>query len=264
MKFAAEFEAAEGAVQKASAYLVEEYARFQAIADARADISTAADRGAQEIILRHLREAFPDDAFCAEEATDSLKTLPQTGPRVWVIDPIDGTRGFAKKVGEFSIMVGFVHEGEIALGIVAQPATERVTYAVRGSGCWRRDGAESAVRCAVTKVASLGDATLTQSHSSRRSALAEKLAPARVIQTYSAGIKLAQVARGEADLYLNDYHEFHDWDICAGHILVTEAGGRVTGIRGETLVYGTPGAWQRQGLLASNGLLHEGAAARLA
>ena len=71
------------------------------------------------------------------------------------------------------------------------------------------------------------------------------------------------MARGEADVYLNTYDAFHDWDICAGHILVTEAGGKVTGTRGETLQYGLPGAWQRQGLLASNGRVHEESVKRL-
>src|SRR5690348_13868728 len=83
--------------------------------------------------------------------------------------------------------------------------------------------------------------------------------PARVRETYSAGIKLALVARGEADVYLNDYVNFHDWDICAGQILVEEAGGTVTGLKGEGLRYGTPGAWQRQGLLATNGPLQAAA-----
>src|SRR5207245_8201337 len=85
----------------------------------------------------------------------------------------------------------------------------------------------------------------------------QALRPARVVETYSAGIKLARVARGEADVYVNTYDAFHDWDICAGHILVAEAGGRVTGLAGQELHYGLPGAWQRDGLLASNGLLHE-------
>jgi 3'(2'), 5'-bisphosphate nucleotidase len=89
------------------------------------------------------------------------------------------------------------------------------------------------------------------------------LEPAKVLETYSAGIKLALVARGEADLYLNSYDAFHDWDICAGHILVTEARGVVTGTHGEELHYGLPGAWQRQGLLASNGLVHEQAMRKL-
>jgi 3'(2'), 5'-bisphosphate nucleotidase len=89
------------------------------------------------------------------------------------------------------------------------------------------------------------------------------LKPARVIETYSAGIKLALVARGEADVYVNTYEAFHDWDVCAGDILVAEAGGKVTGLKGEELRYGLPGAWQRSGLLATNGALHEAAVAGL-
>jgi 3'-phosphoadenosine 5'-phosphosulfate (PAPS) 3'-phosphatase len=85
-----------------------------------------------------------------------------------------------------------------------------------------------------------------------------------MIETYSAGIKLALVAGGEADIYVNDYREFHDWDIAAGQILVEEASGRVTGLAGEALRYGLEGAWQRQGLLASNGVLHEAALCSLA
>jgi 3'-phosphoadenosine 5'-phosphosulfate (PAPS) 3'-phosphatase len=89
------------------------------------------------------------------------------------------------------------------------------------------------------------------------------LGPARVTETYSAGIKLALVARGEADLYANSYDAFHDWDICAGHLLVDEADGRVTGLGGQPIRYATPGAWQRDGLLASNGVLHVEALRRL-
>jgi 3'-phosphoadenosine 5'-phosphosulfate (PAPS) 3'-phosphatase len=80
----------------------------------------------------------------------------------------------------------------------------------------------------------------------------EVLKPAKVIETYSAGVKLARVARGEADVYVNTYSEFHDWDIAAGHLLVEEAGGQATGLKGETLRYGEAGAWQRHGLIAAN------------
>jgi 3'-phosphoadenosine 5'-phosphosulfate (PAPS) 3'-phosphatase len=108
----------------------------------------------------------------------------------------------------------------------------------------------------------LNRCTLTHSRSrdpAKRSHWANVIQPTKVVVTYSAGIKLALVARGEADIYLNTYEAFHDWDICAGHILVSEAGGNVTGIAGQELRYGTPGAWQRDGLLATNGLLHDAA-----
>ncbi|MCI0681949.1 MAG: 3'(2'),5'-bisphosphate nucleotidase CysQ [Gemmataceae bacterium] len=256
------------AVHAATEYLVQEYDRFQQIPDAPADITTEADRQAQEILLQHLTRAFPGDALCAEENTPTLQAAAHTGPRLWIIDPIDGTRGFAQKNGEFSVMVGFVDQGQIVLGIVAQPATQRLTYATHRGGCWRRDGADAApVRCRVTDVDGLERATLTQSrsrHPDKPSRWVQGLRPAQVIESHSAGIKLALVARGAADLYLNTYDAFHDWDICAGHILVSEAGGTVTGSDGQPLVCGLPGAWQRHGLLATNGKIHDAALTRLA
>ncbi len=267
MPYEQELDAALEAARLAGEALREAYERFKVIPNAPADISTDADRQSQEIVLTHLRGQFPGDAFCAEEETATLAGAAHTGPRLWVVDPIDGTRGFARKNGEFSVMIGFVEGGRIGAGVVLEPASQRLTYAVRGGGCWRRDGAGEAVRCSVSAVGTLSEATLTQSRPSdpaKKSRVVTAMAPGRVVQTYSAGIKLALVARGEADVYANTYDAFHDWDICAGHILVEEAGGTVTGLAGEELRYGLPGAWQRSGLLATNGLLHEEALKRLA
>jgi len=249
------------AVNKACSHLLVAYADFQAIPDAPADITTEADRQTQEILLQHMLGIFPNDAFSAEENTVTLKNARCSGDRLWIIDPIDGTRGFAQKNGEFSVMVALVDEKQIGVGIVAQPTLGRLTYAVRGGGCWRRDkDAAMPTRCRVTATARLDQATLVQSRSrdaNKPSRWVKALGPAKIIETHSAGVKLALVARGEADLYLNTYDAFHDWDICAGHILVSEAGGKVTGTAGQSLVYGAPGAWQRHGLLASNGKVHE-------
>jgi 3'(2'), 5'-bisphosphate nucleotidase len=262
-----ELQTALDAACAAGRYLLDEYSRFEVIPDAPADISTDADRGSQEIILQAIRAAFPQDALCAEETTTTLQASAKTGARLWIVDPIDGTRGFARKNGEFSVMIGFVADGQIALGVVHQPAAGRLTYAVRGQGCWRRDDGGEPTASRVTSVAALRESTLTQSRSrtpGKRSRWAEAMNPARVVESYSAGIKLALVARGEADVYLNTYEAFHDWDICAGHILVTEAGGKVTGTGGQELQYGLSGAWQRHGLLATNGKLHEPALAVIA
>src|SRR5262245_19118073 len=260
-----ELDVAIEAARLAGRYLLEEYERFQAIPNAPADITTHADRQAQEIILQHIHRAFPDDALCAEENTPTLATMPHVGPRLWIVDPIDGTRGFAQKNGEFSVMIGFVQDGAIGAGLVLEPANGRLTYARRGTGCRRSDKDAAPVACRVSTCTKLSEATLVQSRSRNpdKSRGAQAFHPARVSETHSAGIKLARVARGEADLYLNTYDAFHDWDICAGHILVAEAGGRVTGIAGEELRYGLEGAWQRHGLLASNGTLHEAALAKL-
>jgi 3'(2'), 5'-bisphosphate nucleotidase len=267
MKYENELHVALEAARLAGELILEQYRRFEVVPDAPADISTDADRQAQEIILSHIQKAFPGDALCAEEATPTLATAARSGPRLWVVDPIDGTRGFARKNGEFSVMVGFAEGGEPAAGVVLEPAKARLAFAWQGGGCWKEDDAGSSrQRCSVTAVSRLADAVVTQSHSrdpARPSRHIQALRPARVLETYSAGIKLAQVARGDADIYLNTYDAAHDWDICAGQILLTEAGGRVTNFRGERFRYGLPGAIHHHGLLASNGHLHEAALAAL-
>src|SRR5262245_7762422 len=129
MPYEQELLAALEAVGRAGQVILRAYAAFEAVPDARADITTDADRQAQETILTLLRQHFPGDALSAEEETPSLAGVPHEGPRLWVIDPIDGTRGFAKKNGEFSVMVGFVEQGRLALGVVLEPALRRLTYA---------------------------------------------------------------------------------------------------------------------------------------
>src|SRR4051794_4032984 len=205
MRYRAELTAAMDAGQKAAARILELYAGFVAIPDAKSDITTQADHDAQEIILQSLRRLYPDDAFQAEEATPTLAAVRRAGPRIWVIDPIDGTRGFAQKNGEFSVMIGLVEEHEPVLGVVLEPALNRLTYAVRGAGCWRQDGEGEPVACRVTSQGNLAVATLVQSHSRHPgpSRQARALGVARAVETHSAGVKLARVARGEADLYVN-------------------------------------------------------------
>ncbi|MCI0639515.1 MAG: 3'(2'),5'-bisphosphate nucleotidase CysQ [Gemmataceae bacterium] len=254
-----ELEVALQAAELASSYLVEEYEHFEPIPNAPASISTEADRRSQEIILQHLLQHFPDDGLSAEEATETARNAKQSADRLWIVDPIDGTRGFAMKNGEFSVMIAFLHQGKLAVGVVEQPAAQRRTYASLGKGCWRRDQGNAAQQCFVAQTAEFQHATLTQSRSKNpggRSRWVEALQPGRIVESYSAGIKLALVARAEADVYLNSYEAFHDWDIAAGHLLVQEAGGATTDIDGNELVYGLPGAWQKNGLLATNGKLH--------
>lgn len=262
-----ELAAALAAAELAARIVADQYARFVAIPDAPADISTEVDRQAQETILVYLRQQFPNDALCAEEATTTLASAARAGTRLWIVDPIDGTRGFARKNGEFSIMIAFVQDGRVAVGAVQEPARGRLTYALRGGGCWRRDGSEASPSpCTASAAGSLSAAALTQSRPRDPGMVTrpvQLLGPKRIVETYSAGIKLALVARGEADLYVNTYSAFHDWDICAGQLLVEEAGGRVTGLAGQEIQYGLPGAVQRHGLLASNGRIHDAALAAL-
>jgi 3'(2'), 5'-bisphosphate nucleotidase len=267
MQYERELQTALDAAHRAGSLIRRDYEAFVPIPNAPASITTETDRNAQETILQCLHTAFPDDALCAEEATETLKAARRTGSRIWIVDPIDGTRGFAMKNGEFSVMIGLVEHGELAVGVVLEPVSNRITYAAREGGCWVRTGAGAPIRCRVSAVADLDASALVQSHSkspNEPSGPVRAIRPARVIEVYSAGVKLALVARGEAELYVNTYANFSDWDICAGHLLVTEAGGLATTLLGKLIRYCAPDHSQRGGLLATNGHVHDEAVRRLA
>lgn len=264
-RYQTELADAREAARRASEYLRREYEAFAAIPDAPVTISTHADKAAQELILGFLHERYPGYALCAEEATPAFDAVPKAGPRAWVVDPIDGTRGFAKKLGQFSVMIALLIEGAPVVGVVAEPAQHRHTFAELGGGCWAHAEGAAPARCRVS-ARGPDELVLVQSHAktgmSPRPVRA--LAPKRVIETYSGGVKLAAVARGEADVYANTYETFCDWDIAAGHLLVTEAGGTVTDLSGAPVAYQAPDFKQTRGLLATNGVVHAVAAARLA
>jgi 3'(2'), 5'-bisphosphate nucleotidase len=255
-----EVSAALDAADLAADLIRREYRTFVAVPDAPVSISTHVDKASQDVILEYLHAQFPADALCAEESTAGLAKVAHRGPRVWVVDPIDGTRGFAKKTGQFSVMIGLLIDGEPVVGVVSEPAQDRTTYAWVGGGCWTMVADGTSVRCTVSR-RPLRDAVLTQSWSKpgQPSRPVRALAPAGVVETYSGGVKLAQVARGDADVYANVYETFFDWDICAGHVLVNEAGGRVTDLSGGPVRYAADRFAQTRGLLATNGLFHDDA-----
>ncbi len=264
MAFEIELAAAREAAALASDLLCREYETFVAIPDAPVTISTHADKASQELILAFLHERFPADGLCAEESTPAFDVLPKAGRRAWVVDPIDGTRGFAKKVGQFSVMIGFLVDGQPVVGVVAEPAQHRTTFASVGGGCWTHTDAAEPSRCVVS---TRGFSELVLVQSWAKTGMSPKpvkaLTPLRTIETYSGGVKLAHVARGEADVYANTYEAFADWDICAGHVLVTEAGGTVTDLSGNPITYQSANFRQTRGLLATNGVIHTEAVVRL-
>ncbi len=245
--------------------ILAEYKKFVAIENAPSSITTHVDHLAQENLLKRISAYFPNDGYCAEEKTPTLALLTEerkkraeTPKRIWIIDPIDGTRGFATKNDQFSIMIGLFEDNKIVLGVVVEPVRMRRTFAISEEGCWKQDGSEPPTRCSVSQVKSLKEATLVQSLSKTpfETPIAKLIQPKKTIGTHSAGIKLALVARGEADIYVNNYQRFYDWDISAGHCLVIEAGGIATELSGKELQYQKEDFSQIGGIFATNPELH--------
>src|SRR6266852_5004181 len=98
---------------------------------------TAADREANELIVGRLQREFPDDGILAEESVDSEHRLDRN--RVWLIDPMDGTKNFIKRDGDFAVQIGLAINGESVLGVVYQPVRDALYRATRGGGAWIED-----------------------------------------------------------------------------------------------------------------------------
>ncbi len=274
---------------------------------------TVADFGSQALICRALGEAFPEDPVIGEEDSADLRqaghesTLEQVvghvrvqrpeadtdevcrwidrggakdySPRFWTLDPIDGTKGFLRKM-QYAISLALIVEGQIEVAALGCPnlGTElmgdrgagTVLLAIRGAGVWQVPLTEKGDPAAV-KASGQGDATqirfcesVESAHSSHSDSarIADKLAIVAEPARLDSQTKYAVVARGEAEAYLrlprdNKYKE-KIWDHAGGVLVVLEAGGRVTDINGKDLDF-TQGYTLKNnlGVIVSNGLVHD-------
>ncbi len=232
---------------------------------------TQADRTANELIVRGLREAFPEDGTLAEESVDTERRLSRE--RVWMIDPIDGTKGFIAGTGDFAVQVGLAVEGRSVLGVLYAPATDVLYWAARGHGAWvlrptsEADAAYRAERLHVTGETELGRMRLAESRSHRGPRMEELVSALGVraeVRCHSVGIKVGLLVERQADLYIHLSPKTKQWDTCAPEAVLTEAGGRMTDIWGGPLRYNTEDVLNRNGLVASNGAAHDAVIARVA
>jgi 3'(2'), 5'-bisphosphate nucleotidase len=224
---------------------------------------TAADRMADELISAGLQAEFPDDGLLTEESDDDLLRLEKE--RVWIVDPLDGTSEFIAETDDFAVQIALAVDGHPALGVVYQPVKSHLLYAVQNRGAYLvRDGTRT--RLQVSSVADPGEMCLVASRS-HYSTFIETARQALGIESVnrvgSVGLKVGLVARGACDLYLATTIS-KEWDLCAPHALLLEAGGVVTNLCGESLVYNKADPVACTGLVASNGLAHDQIVATLA
>ena len=201
---------------------------------------TEADEKAEALILPALETLLPGVPVVAEEAV-AAGQIPEVGARFWLVDPLDGTKEFINRNGEFTVNIALIEDGAPVLGVVLAPALDRLFGGAVGVGAWVEERAgrrpisvRTPPQAGVTVVASRshGDAT----------ALDAFLAPYTVAELRSAGssLKICLVASGEADLYPR-LGRTMEWDIAAGHAVLAAAGGRITTLDGAPLGYGKPG-----------------------
>ena len=226
------------------------------------DPVTQADREANAVIVDRLRRAFPGDAIVAEESP--LPVGFERVRRCWFVDPIDGTKEFVARNGEFSPMIGLAIDGRAVLGVIALPALGgAILLGEVGVGAWAVEpgGVERALH--VTDLSEPSRARVMVSRSRRAPALDavfRALGAPTEIPCGSVGVKVARLALGDADAYVNlgsgSGHGMKLWDVCAPEALLVAAGGTFTDQLGRAIDYRNPDVGVRDGVVASNGRLH--------
>jgi 3'(2'), 5'-bisphosphate nucleotidase len=227
---------------------------------------TAADKISSKIIMSGLAAAFPDDALLSEEEIDDLNDR-LARPRVWIVDPIDGTAGFVKRDGDFCVQIGLVVGARPVLGVVYMPFHGIINYAVKGEGSWAAlDGSLESRRLAVSEKSDLSDMCLAMSRdhpSPRMGRIKEIFGITHVERRGSVGLKVALIATQECDLYIHPSPRTKLWDTCAPQVILEEAGGRFTDLFGNEMRYDHAELQNWNGILACNTAGHAAAVERL-
>jgi 3'(2'), 5'-bisphosphate nucleotidase len=227
--------------RRAGAAILEVYGADFAV-ERKADDSpvTVADERAEALIAAELAASTPQVPVVAEEAA-SQGRLPPLGDEFWLVDPLDGTREFIGRNGEFTVNIALVQHGEPVLGVVYAPALDRLFAGARGCGAWVEEGG---VRrpLATREVPGSGLIVVGSRSHGDAQALAAYLDGRAVADIRPAGssLKFCLVAAGEADLYPR-LGRTMEWDIAAGHAVLAAAGGHVERLDGRPMNYGKPG-----------------------
>ncbi|HXK17366.1 MAG TPA: 3'(2'),5'-bisphosphate nucleotidase CysQ [Polyangiaceae bacterium] len=243
----------------AAKVVMEVYARpFEVEYKGPQDPVTEADRRANELICELLEQEFPGVPIVAEESDPSTFEGFRKSDRVFFVDPVDGTREFVDRNGEFAVMIGLVEGARAVAAVIDAPARHEIFAGWVGQGAVRiADGKQVPIR--VSDIADVGQGRLVGSRSHRgpnlERALA-KLAPREVLVMGSAGLKGTLVAAGQVEAYVAPGYAGQRWDACAADALVTAAGGKLTDTYGDPIDYRAPSLSNDRGLIASNGRIH--------
>jgi len=198
---------------------------------------TEADLRSQEILARGLRRILPEVPILSEEAEAIPFAKRSRWDWLWIVDPLDGTKEFIKRNGEFTVNVALVHGNRPVLGVVHAPVLDVDYYGCEGHGAFRRQGEEPARPIRVTRPAA-SPVRVVGSRSHRGSSLdvfLERVGPHQLIAVGSS-LKFCMIAEGAADVYPR-LGPTSEWDTAAGHCVLEQAGGQVVRLDGQPLAY---------------------------
>lgn len=212
----------------------------------KSDLSpvTEADEAAERLILEELATMEPSTPVVSEEAA-SAGRVPATGSRFYLVDPLDGTKEFLTRNGEFTVNIGLVRDGTPIAGVVYAPALGQIFVGEAGKGAWtahvkgEENSASLAWNAIHTRLKTSSEPVVVASRSHMDAKTEAWLRARGKHRLVSAGssLKFCLIAKGEADFYPR-FGRTMEWDTAAGHAVLTAAGGSVTTEGGDALTYG--------------------------
>jgi myo-inositol-1(or 4)-monophosphatase len=235
------------AAQAAGKILLEYYQSDYAIKDKSwHNPVTTADYASNQHLEEHLREAYPTYGWLSEETADSGERLQRQ--RIWVVDPLDGTKEFIEGVPQFVVSVALVEDREPVLGVLYNPLKEETFAGLKGQGATLNG---QPITC--SQVENLQDAVIVNSRTETRHGLWESyhslIGELRAVG--SVAYKLGLVAAGQADVFAT-LKPKNEWDVCAGHLILREAGAIMRVLTGERRSYNNREVIIKPGLAAGN------------
>ncbi|MCL2724310.1 MAG: 3'(2'),5'-bisphosphate nucleotidase CysQ [Polyangiaceae bacterium] len=230
------------------------------------DPVTRADREANTLLLEHLGHDFPGMPIVAEESDPSTYADFEKERTALFVDPVDGTREFVERNGEFAVMIGVAEDARPTAAVIACPALGATYIGAEGMGAWIIDagGARSPIRVSTTRTLAESRCAVSRHHLNETAkARLAVLAMKELVRIGSAGIKGVRVATGEVDVFAHPTNgSMNLWDACAPDAIVRAAGGILTDALGQPFDY-RGAVSQGRGMLAANPTLHAEAVRRL-
>ena len=218
------------------------------------DLVTEVDKGAEQMIRSLIATHFPEHAFLGEEGgADGLTPeQAQEAEYVWIVDPVDGTTNFVHGFPAFCVSIALAHKGEVIVGVVYDPSRDEMFVAEKGKGAYLHGK-----RMRVSGDARLAESMVATGLPAAEEDAVRNLEKMRIVRPYARAIRMA----GAATIHLayvaagrmSGYWEYglNVWDMAAGALLITEAGGKITDLNGKPLTMTT------RNILATNGLIHD-------
>ncbi len=215
---------------------------------------TEADLKSNNIIKKIIASTgYP---ILSEESLDDKKRLDHD--KIWIIDPLDGTSDFVSKSGEFTIMIALVNKHEPILGVIYWPINDILYVAQKGGGAHKfANGVWE--KLVISKRLELCNCRVLGSrhHLSSNEANFLKQLNVEKFSERGSSLKVTDICSGTAELYFTMTNKIKQWDTCASNRLIIEAGGRMTDMFGNKLEYNTKNIYHKNGILVTNGIIHD-------